>query len=345
MDPNFDLSSIVDPLLAWYDTAKRDLPWRGAPTPYEVWISEIMLQQTRVEAVKDYYTRWIKALPTVQALNDAPLDVVRKLWEGLGYYTRMRNLKAAAKLLVEEYGGELPKDPALLARLPGIGEYTAGAICSIAFGLPTPAVDGNVLRVLARLRADDTDILSASARQSATASLSAVFPKERASDFTQAMFELGALVCLPKEPRCEGCPLRQLCLARACGKQKELPIRIVKTKRKIEELTVLVLTDGERYELTLPKQNGLLAGMYGLPSRGGKSTPDEVDKKLSDEGYSVKSITPLGECKHVFTHVTWQMVGYKVEVETLHGFAATAQEVATLYALPTAYGGYKPWIV
>ncbi|MBO4534483.1 MAG: A/G-specific adenine glycosylase, partial [Clostridia bacterium] len=317
------------------------------PTPYEVWVSEIMLQQTRVEAVKDYYVRWMASLPTVQALDNADLDTVRKLWEGLGYYSRMRHLKEAASVIVRDFGGELPRDPAVLATLPGIGEYTAGAICSIAFGLPIPAVDGNVLRVLARLKADDTDILTPQARDQATRSLAKAMPKARAGDFTQAMFELGALVCLPKDPKCEGCPIRDLCRAHKEGRQRELPVRVVKTKRKTVDLTVLVLYDGKRFALTPAKEEGLLAGMYGLPTLEGKLPLGEVEGQLRLKGVIPRMIEELPACKHVFTHVTWRMIGYRCLVDRLPEgtIGATKEEIASTYALPTAYGGYKKWIV
>lgn len=340
------LDTIVNPLLAWYDTAKRDLPWRGNPTPYEVWVSEIMLQQTRVEAVREYYLRWMATLPTVEDLDKADLDTVRKLWEGLGYYSRMRHLKEAAAIIVRDYQGQLPQDPAKLAALPGIGEYTAGAICSIAFGLPTPAVDGNVLRVLARIWADETDILTPSARSQATSALARIMPRDRAGDFTQAMFELGALVCLPKEPKCDLCPVRDLCQAYREGRQRDLPVRIVKTKRKMVDLTVLVLTDGERYALTPAKEEGLLAGMYGLPTVEGKLPLCEVEGAVRALGVIPRMIEELPEGKHVFTHVTWRMIGYRCAVDRLPEgcVPATAEEVASTYALPTAFGGYKKWI-
>jgi len=226
------MQSIVQPLLEWYDHAKRTLPWRGVSDPYSVWVSEIMLQQTRVAAVVSYYTRWMQALPTVEALAAVDEKTLYKLWEGLGYYSRARNLQKAAVIVVRDYAGVLPRSVEELRRLPGIGDYTAGAIASIAYGIPVPAVDGNVLRVLSRLQSDYTDILEPSAKTRAFDTLSPIIPPDRAADFTQAMFELGALVCLPKSPRCDECPLGDRCNAYRDGLTTELPVRVVKTKRK-----------------------------------------------------------------------------------------------------------------
>ena len=229
-------------LLAWYEANKRDLPWRRTTEAYPVWISEIMLQQTRVEAVRGYWTRFLEALPTVEALATVEEDRLLKLWEGLGYYSRARNLKRAAQQIMERFGGALPKDYAALLSLPGIGEYTAGAIASIAFGIPVPAVDGNVLRVMARLRDDASDILDPAVRRAVRQHLCEELPAERPGAFNQAMMELGATVCLPNgAPHCEACPLAQFCRARAAGRERVLPVRGGKKARRVEEKTVFVL--------------------------------------------------------------------------------------------------------
>ena len=223
------LQRAVPLLLEWYRVCKRTLPWRGTHDPYKVWVSEIMLQQTRVEAVKDYYVRFLQRFPTAEALAAADEEEVLKAWEGLGYYSRARNLHKAAKFVAE---GGFPKDFAGVRALPGVGDYTAGAICSIAYDMPCPAVDGNVLRVLTRLLADETNIDSAGAKDKFSALLKEVYPKE-AGEFCQALMELGALVCLPNgEPQCLLCPWRELCLARLHGEWERYPVRAPKRARK-----------------------------------------------------------------------------------------------------------------
>ena len=336
---------IVAPLLQWYDAAKRDLPWRHNPTPYGVWVSEIMLQQTRVEAVIDYYGRWMAALPTVYDLAAADEDLLHKLWEGLGYYSRVHNLHRAARIVVAEYRGVVPFDPAVLVTLPGIGDYTAGAIASIAYGVPVPAVDGNVLRVLARLLGDDTDILTSQAHKNAAAWLAPIVPKDRAGDFTQAMFEWGALLCTPKKPACDQCPLRCQCVARQQGLTEVLPRRVNKTKRKQAQLTVLVCRWANRYLLTPPQPDGLLAGMYGLPRIEGALTAEEVRDYCTQCGWRVISISTLPDATHIFSHITWRMRGYAVEVQaTDGGLWVTPADIRHSYALPSAYNAYKPYL-
>lgn len=228
------LDRIAAPLLAWYDSGRRILPWREEPTPYHVWLSEIMLQQTRVEAVKPYYDRFLQALPDIESLAAADEEKLLKLWEGLGYYNRARNLKKAAQILVSEYGGRMPDDYEIILSLPGIGSYTAGAISSIAFGKAYPAVDGNVLRILARLRTDERDILQAGVKKSVEEELADVMPKDRPGDFNQALMELGAMVCIPNgAPKCDVCPWKELCRARAQGITGEFPKKAGKKPRSI----------------------------------------------------------------------------------------------------------------
>lgn len=340
------MQSIVTPLLQWYAAAKRDLPWRGSPTPYGVWISEIMLQQTRVSAVKDYYVRWMAALPTVADLAAAPSDLLHKLWEGLGYYSRVANLQRAARQIMNDFGGELPHTVEGLRSLAGIGDYTAGAIASIAYGLPVPAVDGNVLRVLARLTDDRTDVLSPEAKRRATALLAPLIPRDRASDFTQAMFELGALVCLPRRPDCIACPLRAQCAAYAAGTQDELPVRVVKTRRRTVDVTVLVLSTPSGYVVTRPRDKGLLSGLYGLPFVEARLSPEDVPAAATEWGVFATHVTPLPDATHVFTHVTWRLSGYLVgcTVDALPEgcMLATAEDVRDRLALPTAFAAYRP---
>ena len=232
-------ASAVPLLIDWYRQNRRDLPWRQSRDPYRVLVSEIMLQQTRAETVKPYFHRFLATLPTVEALAGADEPTLLKLWEGLGYYSRVRNLQKAARAVMEHHGGVIPADFDALLKLPGVGRYTAGAVASIAFGIPVPAVDGNVLRVLARLTGDDTDILSPAAKKTAETTLAPLVPSDAAGDFTQSLIELGALVCTPGEPRCGDCPLHLLCTAHREGRERDLPVRLAKTKRRVEERTVL----------------------------------------------------------------------------------------------------------
>lgn len=314
------LDRIAAPLLAWYDNGRRILPWREDPTPYHVWISEIMLQQTRVEAVKPYYDRFLQALPDIESLAAADDEKLLKLWEGLGYYNRARNLKKAAQILVSEYGGQMPDEYEKILSLPGIGSYTAGAIASIAFGKPHPAVDGNVLRILSRLRADDRDILQANVKKSVEEELLDVMPADRPGDFNQALMELGAMVCIPNgAPKCDLCPWNRLCLARAEGRTAELPQKAKKKPRSVEEKTILVIQDGERIVLRKRPEKGLLAGMYEFPSMEGYCSEERALAYLRKLGFSPLRIRKLPPAKHVFTHKEWHMKGYLVRVDELAG--------------------------
>ena len=226
------LARVPAPLLAWYDKEARDLPWRQNTDPYRVWVSEIMLQQTRVEAVIPYYERFLAAFPDLKALADAPEEQLLKLWEGLGYYSRARNLQKAAREALSRFGG-LPGQVQELSSLPGIGAYTAGAIASIAFSRPVPAVDGNVLRVVARLTDSHDDVLSPAVKREAEKAVAAVIPHDRPGDFNQAVMDLGATVCLPNgAPRCEVCPLAELCLGLARSTAPELPVKTKKKERQ-----------------------------------------------------------------------------------------------------------------
>lgn len=314
------LDRIAAPLLAWYDNGRRILPWREDPTPYHVWISEIMLQQTRVEAVKPYYDRFLQALPDIESLAATDDEKLLKLWEGLGYYNRARNLKKAAQILVSEYGGQMPDEYEKILSLPGIGSYTAGAIASIAFGKPRPAVDGNVLRILSRLRADDRDILQANVKKSVEEELLDVMPADRPGDFNQALMELGAMVCIPNgAPKCDLCPWNRLCLARAEGRTAELPQKAKKKPRSVEEKTILVIQDGERIVLRKRPEKGLLAGMYEFPSMEGYCSEERALAYLRKLGFSPLRIRKLPPAKHVFTHKEWHMKGYLVRVDELAG--------------------------
>lgn len=345
------LQAAAERLVLWYTAHRTDMPWRREPTPYHVWISEIMLQQTRIEAVLPYYERFLAALPTVAALADTTEEQLMKLWQGLGYYSRARNLRRAAICLMENYGGELPRSAALLRTLPGIGGYTAGAIASIAYGEPEPAVDGNVMRVVARLTEWRADVLRPAARARVTALLRRCYtPGEQAALLTEAWMELGELVCIPNgTPRCEDCPLAALCRARASGTAASLPVRAAPRPRAVEELTVLLLTYDDTVALHRRPGRGLLAGLYEFPHLPGRLSADEVREALLTRGFAVGELQPLGESVHIFTHREWHMMGYAVRL--LRPQARLSEEVALLYAtpaqleetyaLPTAFRYYR----
>ncbi len=326
-------------LLPWYAENKRELPWRQDRDPYHIWISEIMLQQTRVEAVKGYYTRFLAALPTVEALASAHDEVLHKLWEGLGYYSRVRNLKKAAQVVMEAYGGVFPREHSQVLALPGIGPYTAGAICSIAFGLPTPAVDGNVLRVISRLTDDPTPIDKPAYRVQVQNALAQVYPPESGS-FTQALMELGATVCGPnRKPDCENCPCSNFCLGFQNGTAEQLPVKQSKRRRRVQELTVFILRCDGKYALQKRPEQGLLAGLWQFPNVSGKLDAPKALSVLEEMGLHPKEILRLVERKHIFTHIEWDMCGVYVEVnqETGDYVWMTAHEIRQQAALPTAF--------
>ena len=319
------LQKVQEPLIAWYDEAKRDLPWRKDVTPYRVWLSEIMLQQTRVEAGKDYFLRFTAELPEVEDLANVPDDQLMKLWEGLGYYNRARNLKKAAGIIVEKYSGELPSTYEELLELPGIGPYTAGAISSIAFGRQRPAVDGNVLRVVMRLLGRYDDIAKDSTKKDVEAALLEVMTvgtsHERPGDFNQSLMELGATVCIPNgQPHCEDCPWKDDCVALTKGIQMELPVKQTKKKRRIEEKKVLILRDEEgRILLHRRDEKGLLAGLWELPS---------VEGDLSNF-VEICDLTEIGTAVHIFSHVEWHMTGYTGNFRLIGSGADAVQSYAS----------------
>lgn len=297
-------------LLPWYRTHARKLPWRRDQEPYHVWLSEIMLQQTRVEAVKRYYTRFLAALPTIEALALAPEDQLTKLWEGLGYYTRVRNLQKAAQRIVTEFGGQFPREYDSVRSLPGIGDYTAGAICSICFGLPSPAVDGNVLRVVSRLEASYEPIDLASTKKCITQRLGVSYAQGCCGDLTQALMELGATVCVPNgEPDCQACPLQQLCQAEKLGCQMQLPVKSKKKPRRQEDKTVFLLLCGEKVALEKRPAKGLLAGLWSYPHVDGLLSAQEAVDWAAQQGCSPREILKVIQKVHVFTHVQWTMQG------------------------------------
>lgn len=345
------LEQIVKPLLSWYDGHARVLPWREDKSPYRVWVSEIMLQQTRVEAVKPFFERFLKALPNVRSLAECSEDELLKLWEGLGYYNRVRNMQKAARVIMEEHDGEFPADYAKLLALPGIGRYTAGAIGSIAFGLQKPAVDGNVLRVLSRVKASYEDILKQSVKTALEQEVQKIIPKDRAGDFNQALIEIGAVVCVPNgRAKCEECPLAFCCRAKAEGIVEELPKKKAKKERRVEERTVLVLREGDRVAIKKRPSKGLLAGLYELPNLEGILGEEEVLGQVRRWGLSPLRILPLAGAKHIFSHVEWQMTGYAISLEETEDmeqnglFFIEAGETEEKYPIPAAFAAYARYM-
>lgn len=347
---SFPLDQLTKPLLSWYETHARSLPWRTEVSPYRVWVSEIMLQQTRVEAVKPYFARFMDALPKVQDLAECEEERLLKLWEGLGYYNRVRNMQAAAQTVMEQYGGELPADYHALLALKGIGSYTAGAIASIAFGIPVPAVDGNVLRILMRVSGDFSDIQKQSVKKRTEQVLASVMPKERAGMFNQALMELGAIVCLPNgEPLCGECPWQLFCEANRQSLWQQIPVKTKAKARRIEDRTVLVIRDGAHVVLKKRPNRGLLAGMYEFPNLQGVLKEEEVLGEVQKMHLHPMRIRKLENAKHIFSHVEWHMTGYMVEVDSLTREEADllfveAAESEKNYPIPAAFAAYTKYM-
>lgn len=347
-----ELSDIVKPLLTWFEQNKRTLPWREDTAPYRVWVSEIMLQQTRVEAVKPYFERFMKALPQIDDLAYVDEEQLLKLWEGLGYYNRARNLQKAAIHLVEEYDGKMPADYEKLLSLPGIGSYTAGAVASISFQLCEPAVDGNVLRVFSRLTMNGEDILSQKVKLYWEDVIRELMPPERPGDFNQAVMELGATVCVPNgTPHCTECPVRSFCKAHINGREMEFPYKKPKKKRRIEKKTIMIIREGDKVVIRKRSNKGLLAGMYEFPSMEGHVGKTEVVRQLEKIGYKVLRIRELEEGKHIFSHVEWHMIGYEIKVqegdferqsldEKQGHILVDAEETKDAYPIPAAFRLY-----
>nr|WP_325212499.1 A/G-specific adenine glycosylase [uncultured Oscillibacter sp.] len=309
------LSQLPPPLLAWYRKSARDLPWRNTRDPYRIWVSEIMLQQTRVAAVLGYYARFLEAFPTVEALASAPEDRLMKLWEGLGYYSRARNLQRAAKLVADR--GGFPETYEGLLELPGIGEYTAAAVASAAFAKREAAVDGNVLRVATRLTDCHDDIAVPRTKQNVRAQVREIFPEAEpdARIFNQALMELGATVCVPNgPPKCLLCPARDLCLGRARGTAESLPVKAPKKSRRIEDKTVFLLLREGRAALRKRPASGLLAGLWEFPNVEGALDEPAAGAAVRAWGLEPRAWKSRLTAKHIFSHVEWHMTVYTLEV-------------------------------
>ena len=340
-----EIKAAIPALLSWYRESARPLPWRQDPTPYRVWVSEIMLQQTRIDAVIPYFHRFMAELPTVADLAAVEDDRLMKLWEGLGYYSRARNLKKAAGQIVEQHGGSLPADHKALLALPGFGPYTAGAVASIAFGIPAPAVDGNVLRVMARLLADFEDVMRPAVRRRYTELLETLIPTDAPGDFNSALMELGERVCLPNTtPRCEACPLSAVCQGREQGVAALLPVRAPKKERRVEQRVMLLLISNEdtpRVLLHRRPSTGLLAGLWELPNFEGDYDYDKAKAVAEELGATVLDSRSAGEGVHLFSHVEWRMTGVQFVTPWFsppEGYQwVTLAELHEDYALPTAF--------
>jgi A/G-specific adenine glycosylase len=351
-------------LLNWYDTHARFLPWRDNPTPYRVWISEVMLQQTRVDTVKPYFERFIAELPTIADLADVQEQRLFKLWEGLGYYSRARNLKKAALEIVRNYEGRIPSTAQELIKLPGIGPYSAGAIASIAFGSKAPAIDGNVLRVIARITANRGDITQTETKEGIGEFVQMLLPDFRTGDFNQALMELGATVCLPNGvPRCEDCPVGMLCAANSGNITDQIPVKARKKARRVEQKTVFIIRCDQRTAIEKRPDDGLLQGLWEFPNVEGDLSLKECEAVLRNWGVYASGMEPLRKSKHIFTHVEWHMTGILVYTESCGSgdiqngtfqegmfhesmnrksmlVWATPQELKQHYTIPTAFKAY-----
>lgn len=332
----------IKPLIKWYQKNRRILPWREESTPYRVWISEIMLQQTRVEAVKEYFNRFMKEIPNIDILAQIEDEKLLKLWEGLGYYNRARNLKKAAIMIKEKYK-TLPDNYETLLTLPGIGDYTAGAIASISFKELVPAVDGNVLRVITRLTGSYEDITLEITKKNIRQDLLSILPKE-VDLFNQALMELGAMICLPNgNPLCQKCPIKGYCVANKNNLTSILPIKTKKQARRIEERIVLIITDQSKFVLRKREEKGLLASMYEFPNYIGKGNNKEILTYLKNE--HVIKIEELDSSKHIFSHVEWHMKNFLITLDMIpkedNYLWVTWEELKNRYPLPTAFSKTK----
>lgn len=336
------MEKITKDLLDWYQKYKRDLPWRRTRNPYYIWVSEVMLQQTRVEAVKVYYERFIHRLPTLYDLATISEDELLKLWEGLGYYSRVRNMKSCAQKRIEKGFDNLPNTKEELLALPGIGNYTAGAILSIAFSIPSVAIDGNVYRVLGRYYKIEENIKKSSTYQIYESKMKKILPKENAGDFTQSFMDLGSLVCTPKSPKCEICPLQRNCKAKQKNQVEFYPVKEKKKEKRIEERTVYLYRYGDKIAIQKRKNKGLLASMYEFPNTLETVSAVDIENNLLENEIPFYSVLEIGESKHVFSHIIWYMKGYIIDLkEPIENYIwVTLEELNRKYSLPSAFSYY-----
>ncbi|MCF0133942.1 MAG: A/G-specific adenine glycosylase [Blautia sp.] len=342
---------MVKALLEWYEKEKRTLPWRDQNNAYYTWISEIMLQQTRVEAVKPYFIRFTEVLPGIADLADCPEEKLMKLWEGLGYYSRVRNMQIAARQVMSEYGGSLPADYNKLLKLKGIGEYTAGAIASLAYNIAIPAVDGNVLRVMTRVTENHGDIMLPAVRKEIRELVQTLIPEDRPGDFNQALMELGAVVCVPNgPPHCSECPVCVFCEARQKGCQEALPVKSPKKERRIEDKTILVIQDGKYTAIRKRPKKGLLAGLYELPNVSGHIDREQALDYIRRMKLEPLQIEPLEKAKHIFSHIEWHMIAYRIRVASFEEnkipgiHFVDRKESRESYAIPSAFHAYTKYM-
>ncbi|MBM6853263.1 DNA/RNA nuclease SfsA [Mediterraneibacter glycyrrhizinilyticus] len=346
------LAEAAEPVVDWFRENKRDLPWRRRMKAYQVWISEIMLQQTRVEAVKPYYERFLRELPDVEALAAVPEDRLLKLWEGLGYYSRARNLKKAAIQIMDEFGGKFPETYDEIRSLQGVGSYTAGAVSSFVYGLPKAAVDGNVFRVVTRLLADPDDITKAGTRKKIEDLIGEAIPRECPGDFNQGLIELGAIICLPNgAPKCGECPLNSICRACAQGTQLEFPVKKKAKARRVEKRTVFLFCDSSSVAIRKRPDERLLAGMYEFPNVEGYLDQKEVIEYAKTLGLAPIRVKQLGNAKHIFSHVEWHMRGYEILVDELEKsmtgdvIFAGRRDLEEKYPMPSAFEAFTSLIM
>lgn len=345
MNINMDKNEFVEVLLDWYDGNQRILPWRKSKDPYRIWVSEIMLQQTRVEAVKPYYERFIERLPNVESLANVEEEELMNLWQGLGYYNRVRNMQIAAKTMVEDYSSKFPQTYEEILSLKGIGEYTAGAVSSIAFGIPVPAVDGNVLRVFSRILENYEDILKQSTKKKITEYVSNMIPRERPGDFNQAIMELGATICIPNgAPLCDECPVASCCIARKKDLTDCIPVKKKKAQRKIEDRVLFVMEYGNEVAIHKRKKNGLLAGLWEFPNieteHKNQKIEEIVKHYLGQLFISDYEWMEEKEGKHIFSHIEWNIKAVRIKLKEKpknKKFQFVLKDQIEEYAIPTAF--------
>ncbi|OGO77484.1 MAG: A/G-specific adenine glycosylase [Clostridiales bacterium GWB2_37_7] len=348
MDSQF-ITQFQNKLLEWYDSCARILPWRDNPTPYRVWISEIMLQQTRVDTVKPYFESFMKTVPTIQDLADISEDQLLKLWEGLGYYSRAKNLKKAANAIMQSFNGQIPSDLESLRSLPGIGPYSSGAIASIAFGARVAAIDGNVLRVMARIFANKGDIANRLVKKEIEDLVYELLPTSRVGDFNQALMELGATICLPNgNPKCAECLVNTLCKGYQKGFAAELPIKSKKKERKIEQRTIFIIEYKGTVAIRQRANKGLLSSLWEFPNEVGYLSCEESERKLKEWGITPSHISLSKTSKHIFTHLEWHMIGYYISAQSIQEDSqfiwVNREQVKEQYSIPTAFKAYVEFL-